>query len=74
MLTDYRGLSPIRLLAMEPRRTAVQQLIQHCRIVHVRHGRRHGMDQLGLAVHAGMQLHPEIPLPAFAGWSNARRQ
>ena len=53
-------------LAAHPRLVPVQQLTQDRRIAHIRRGRLHRVDQLGLATHADVQLHPEIPLLALA--------
>src|SRR6516165_6356251 len=66
VLADHRPLSPISLIAIDPRLLPVQQLPQHLRIMHVRRRRRHRMDQLGPAVHADVQLHTKIPLLPLA--------
>jgi hypothetical protein len=40
----------------------MQQLGQHLAVMHMRRRGRHGMNQFGLAIHADMDLHAEIPL------------
>jgi hypothetical protein len=67
MRADHCGLPAIGLIPINPRLIAVQQLAQHGRVMHIRRRCRHRVDQLGLAVHAEVQLHSEIPLLTLAG-------
>jgi hypothetical protein len=64
MLTDHSLLAVIRQISVDPCILAVRRLAQHIRIVHIGSGRRHGVDQLDLAVRTDMQLHAIIPRAA----------
>jgi len=54
MLAERRPLAAIRLISINPRLLAAQQMAQHIRIVHIGSAGRHGVDQLGVAVYADM--------------------
>ena len=64
---DHVGLSGIGTVAPHPGLRPVQQIGQDLGVVHVRQGRHHRMDELGLTVHPDVGLHPEIPLVSFLG-------
>lgn len=40
----------------------MQQSRQHLTVMHIGGGRRDGMNELCLAIHANMRLHADIPL------------
>lgn len=65
--TDYVRLPGIGAIAPHPRLRPVQQIGQDSGVVHVRGGRDHRVNELGLAVHPHVRLHPEIPLIALLG-------
>ena len=50
----------------------VQQLRQRVLVVHVGRGHHSAVGQAGLAVHADVQLHAEVPLLALAGLVHPR--
>src|SRR3954464_14328892 len=62
VIADHVFLPPIGLIAIHPRLVAVQQPAKQLCVMHVCCGGLHRVDQLGLAVHPDVQLHPEIPL------------
>src|SRR6202035_5487535 len=64
-LLDHFGLSTIGLVTPYPGLFTMQQIRQHRRVRNIgRRGHRR-VDDLGLAVHSYMGLHPEVPLVAF---------
>ena len=64
---DHRGLTLVGLVAVDPTLLAVQQLLQHLAVGGVGRRRHHGVDHLGLAIHAHVRLHPEVPLFTLLG-------
>src|SRR6266568_2588188 len=62
LLPDQRLLSGVTGITVDPPLGAVQQVRQRMLVMHVGRTRRHRMNQLGLAVHADVRLHPEVPL------------
>src|SRR5205809_810437 len=62
MLPNQCLLSSIASIAVHPPLAAMQQVRQCMLVMYVRCTRGDGMDQLGLAVHADVGLHPEVPL------------
>src|SRR5436190_223967 len=62
VIADHVFLPSIGLIAIHPRLVAVQQPAKQLCVMHVCCGGLHRVDQLGLAVHPDVQLHPEIPL------------
>jgi hypothetical protein len=66
------ALPLIRLIAPHARLTAVQQVRQHPAVGHVGRRCHQRMNQLPLAVHSHVRLHPEIPRVAFLGLMHLR--
>src|SRR5439155_10404112 len=64
-LPDHFRLSAISLIAPHPRFFAVQQIGQHRRIGYVGRRRHRRVDDLRLAIHPHVRLHPEVPLFAL---------
>src|SRR6266705_2713135 len=62
MLPNQFLLSSIASVAVDPSLATVQQVRQGMLVMHVRCARGNGMNQLGLAIHAEVGLHPEVPL------------
>src|SRR3989338_6080713 len=59
-------------VAVPPPLVAVQQLRERVFVVFVGGCRNNRMDQLGLAVHADVRLHAEVPLVALLGLAHLR--
>src|SRR5438309_5103624 len=64
-LPDHFGLSAISLIAPHARFFAVQQIGQYRRIGYVGRRRHRRVDDLRLAIHPHVRLHPEVPLFAL---------
>src|SRR6266704_5567153 len=62
LLPDQRLLSGVTGITVDPPLAAVQQVRQRMLVMHVGRTRGYRMNQLGLAVHADVCLHPEVPL------------
>src|SRR5439155_5651327 len=71
-LLDNLSLSAISLITPYPGFFPVQQIGQHSRVGHMSRRGYGRMDDLGLAVHSYMGLHPEEPLVAFLGLVHLR--
>src|SRR5207247_4243469 len=59
-LPDHFGLSAISLIAPHSRFFAVQQIGQYHRIGYVGRRRHRRVDDLRLAIHPHVRLHPEV--------------
>src|SRR6185437_10261566 len=64
--TDHGRLSLITLIAPDSRLTTMQQVGQRIHVRDVRCRGQYGVDQLALAIHSHMRLHPEVPLLPLA--------
>ncbi len=65
-------LRGIRAVTVDPIFLAVQQIGQRVLVVHVGRRDHRAVRQAGLAVHADVQLHAEVPLLALAGLMHLR--
>src|SRR6266567_1442556 len=63
LLPDQCLLSGVTGVTVDPPLAAVQQVRQRMLVMHVGRTRRHRMNELGLAVHADVRLHPDHWLP-----------
>lgn len=72
LLADRIALPLVGLIAPDSRLLAMQQVGQGIDIRHIRSRRQDRVDQLGLAVHADLRLHPEVPFLAFRGLVHPR--
>ena len=72
VLAEDLTLSGVRRITPHPGFVAVQQIGQHLTVVHIRGRHGNGMNELGLAVHANVAFHAEVPLIAFFGLVHVR--